>query len=117
MKDPCVYILASGTNGTLDVGLTSDLATRLSGHTLANIDSFTKKYGVNQLVYYEHHVTMTDAIRREHSIKRWRRLWKIRRIEGMNPEWKNLFDASTGEIAFGTGDREASAEPIDPNQE
>jgi putative endonuclease len=63
---------------------------------------------VKRLVYYEHHLTMPDAIRREAQLKEWRRVWKIRLIERMNPEWYNLFDPNTGEIAFGSQDVESA---------
>jgi putative endonuclease len=68
------------------------------------IEGFTKKYGVHRLVYYETHPTMDAAILREKQLKEWRRLWKIRLIESMNPEWVDLFDERTGEIFDGPGD-------------
>jgi putative endonuclease len=107
MKDPCVYILASGVNGTLYVGVTSDLSNRMAEHTDGTIEGFTLKYGVKLLVYYEMHATMELAIKREKNIKEWKRLWKIRLIESLNPEWQNLYDRKTGAISFGSGDIEA----------
>jgi len=101
MKLPCVYLLASKPRGTLYTGVTSDLARRMSEHDQELIDGFTKRYGIKHLVYYEMHNTMLDAIQREKRLKRWNRVWKFRLIEQMNPEWTNLFDARTGEIAFG----------------
>jgi putative endonuclease len=101
---PCVYILASRRNGTLYIGVTSDLAQRLALHKQGLIEGFTKKYRVHLLVYYEMHPTMEAAIRREKQIKEWRRLWKIRLIEGMNPEWLDLFDENTGEVFDGPAD-------------
>ena len=101
MKDPCVYILASKPLGTHYIGATSDLYGRMADHAQGLIAGFTKKYGVKTLVYYEMHETMDAAIRREKQLKQWRRLWKIRIIEEMNPEWLNLFDETSGEIAFG----------------
>jgi putative endonuclease len=68
------------------------------------IEGFTKKYGVHRLVYYEMHPTMDAAILREKRLKEWRRLWKIRSIESMNPEWIDLFDERTGEILDGPAD-------------
>ena len=65
------------------------------------IEGFTKKYAIKRLVYYEMHVSMLDAIAREKRLKRWNCSWKYRLIEQMNPEWRNLFDPLTGEIAFG----------------
>ncbi len=104
MKTPSVYILASKRNGTLYTGVSSDLAQRISLHKQDLIEGFTKKYQVHMLVYYEMHHTMPNAIRREKQIKEWKRLWKIRLIESMNPEWIDLFDESTGEILDGPAD-------------
>jgi putative endonuclease len=67
-------------------------------------EGFTKKYHVHMLVYYEMHHLMMDAIEREHRIKEWRRQWKIRLIESMNPEWIDLFNEETGEILDGPAD-------------
>ena len=103
-KHPCVYILASRRNGTLYVGVTSDLPHRVALHKQDLIAGFTKKYRVHLLVYYETHPTMEAAIRREKQLKEWRRLWKIRLIENMNPEWIDLFDEATGEILDGPAD-------------
>ncbi len=104
MKSPCVYILASKRDGILYVGVTSDLHGRMAEHDQALIPGFTKRYGVKQLVYCEFHDDMTAAIRREKQLKEWQRAWKVRLIEGMNPEWTNLFDPATGEIADGPAD-------------
>jgi len=104
-KCPCVYILASTRNGTLYIGVTSDLFQRIALHKQGLIQGFTKKYRVHRLVYYETHPTMEAAIRREKQMKEWRRLWKIRLIESMNPEWIDLFDQRTGEILDGPADR------------
>lgn len=103
-RNPCVYVLASQRNGTLYVGVTSDLAQRVSLHKQDLIEGFTRKYRVHLLVYYEMHSTMEAAIRREKQIKEWRRLWKIRLIESMNPEWIDLFDPHTGEVFDGPAD-------------
>jgi len=89
-KRPCVYILASRKYGTLYVGVTSNLAVRLEAHRSGEIEGFTKKYGVTRLVYAEFHETMGAAILREKQIKKWRRAWKVRLIEQMNPEWRDL---------------------------
>src|SRR5436853_586884 len=104
MRRPCVYILASKPYGTLYVGVTSDLVNRMEQHQQGLIEGFTKKYGVRTLAYYEMHGAMDAAIAREKLLKRWRREWKYRLIEQMNPEWRNLFDPVTGEIAFGSAD-------------
>ncbi len=104
MKQPCVYILARKPYGTLYVGVTSDLAHRIAQHEQGLIEGFTKKYEIKTLVYYEMHAAMDVAIAREKGLKRWRREWKYRLIEQMNPEWRNLFEPSSGEIAFGSVD-------------
>ncbi|MGE5512737.1 MAG: GIY-YIG nuclease family protein [Bacteroidota bacterium] len=105
MKDPCVYILASRRNGTLYVGVTSDLHGRMAEHKQGLLDSFTKKYGVTRLVYYEMHDDMLAAIRREKLIKGWKRAWKVRLIEQMNPEWVDLFGEASGDLRDGPADR------------
>lgn len=92
MRHPCVYILASQRNGTLYIGVTSDLSRRLSEHKMDVVDGFTKRYGVHRLVYVEAHDTMADAILREKQIKKWRRAWKLELIEKGNPQWRDLTD-------------------------
>ncbi len=89
---PCLYILASKRNGTLYVGATSDLATRVWQHRTGAVEGFTKQYGVRSLVYVEFHATMGEALERERRIKRWRRAWKIALIEEDNPGWRDLFE-------------------------
>jgi putative endonuclease len=91
-KRPCVYILASRRNGTLYVGVTSDLARRVSHHRLGVVEGFTRDYGVRTLVFAEFHETMEDAILREKRIKKWRRAWKLELIEQHNPQWRDLCD-------------------------
>ncbi len=91
-KQPCVYLLASLRNGTLYVGVTSNLVKRVWEHKEKLADGFTKKYTINQLVWYEVHETMESAISREKAIKEWKRLWKLRLIEEANPEWTDLYD-------------------------
>ncbi|WP_072371359.1 GIY-YIG nuclease family protein [Hyphomicrobium sp. NDB2Meth4] len=86
-----VYILASKRNGTLYVGVTSDLYGRMSEHRDGLIPGFTQRYGVKTLVYFEEHDDVGEAIRREKRIKRWRRAWKIALIEGGNPGWRDLW--------------------------
>jgi putative endonuclease len=97
-KCPCVYILASGRNGTLYIGVTSDLEGRVSVHVQDLLPSFTAKHRVHHPVYYEMHETMEAAITREKQLKKWNRLWKIRLIESANPEWLDLFDRRNGTI-------------------
>ena len=85
-----VYILASKPYGTLYVGVTSGLADRIEAHRDCLVEGFTKRYGVHTLVYFEVHDDMYLAIQREKRLKKWNRAWKIRLIEEMNPEWKDL---------------------------
>jgi putative endonuclease len=106
MKRPCVYILASIRNGTLYIGVTSDLAGRVSIHVQDLVPGFTAKHRVHRLVYYEMHETMEAAIKREKQLKKWNRLWKLRLIEEANPEWIDLFDHQSGAIADLPGDVE-----------
>ncbi len=88
-----VYIVASGRNGTLYVGVTSQLPARAQQHKLGTFEGFSKKYGCKTLVWYEDHPTMVEAIRREKQIKRWRRAWKLALIEDENPKWRDLAEA------------------------
>jgi len=90
-KQPCVYILASKRNGTLYVGVTSDLVKRVYQHRNNLVDGFTKRYAVHDLVWYEVHNNMESAITREKQIKRWGRQVKIATIEKFNFEWKDLW--------------------------
>jgi putative endonuclease len=79
-----VYILASGRNGTLYIGVTNDLARRMAEHKGKYVPGFTRKYGVDQLVYFDAFDSIFEARAREHSLKRWRRAWKIALIEKLN---------------------------------
>jgi putative endonuclease len=90
-KHPTVYILASKDNGTLYVGVTSNLVKRIWEHRNDAIEGFTKRYGVHRLVYFEQHMTMEEAILREKRLKKWNRDWKIKLIEDANPEWRDLW--------------------------
>jgi len=90
---PCVYILASRRNGTLYVGVTSDLARRVEQHRTGAVSNFTRKYGVYTLVYAEFHDTMDGALLRERQIKKWRRAWKLQLIERDNPQWRDLMES------------------------
>ncbi len=92
MKQPCVYLMASQRNGTLYVGVTSDLVQRVGQHKEKLVDGFTKRYGVDRLVWYECHATMDSAIIREKAIKGWKRRWKLALIEEQNPTWRDLYD-------------------------
>jgi putative endonuclease len=91
MKQPCVYILASQRNGTLYVGVTSNLVQRVWQHKSDLVEGFTKKYEVHVLVWYEAHETMESAITREKTIKGWQRKWKLDLIESANPTWRDLY--------------------------
>jgi putative endonuclease len=91
MKQPAVYILASKRNGTLYVGVTSDLAVRVWQHRNDIVEGFTKQHGVHMLVYFELHDDMESAIVREKRLKKWNRAWKLRLIEEMNPDWNDLY--------------------------
>jgi len=93
MKQPCVYLLASRRNGTLYVGVTSDLVKRVWEHKSHGVEGFTKRYGVDRLVWYEVHESMESAIRREKAIKEWKRVWKLNLIEAANPEWQDLYES------------------------
>lgn len=92
-RSPCVYILASQRNGTLYIGVTSDLVKRVWEHKNDLVDGFTKKYGVHQLMYFEMHEDMASAIQREKQLKKWNRNWKIQLIEKENPEWADLYES------------------------
>ena len=88
---PCVYILASKPNGTLYVGVTSNLVKRMWEHKTDQVDGFTKKYMVHTLVWYEQHENMELAILREKQLKNWKRQWKIELINSLNPQWVDLY--------------------------
>jgi len=92
MNQYYVYILASKKNGTLYIGVTSDLIKRIYEHKQKLIAGFTKEHDVHTLVYYEQHNEIEEAISREKQMKKWNRRWKIRLIEEKNPEWKDLYD-------------------------
>ncbi len=89
---PCVYIMASSRNGTLYIGVTSDLVKRAWQHKNEIIKGFTEKYTVHLLVWYEVHENMESAISREKALKKWNRIWKLRLIEQFNPEWQDLYE-------------------------
>ncbi|HWB39598.1 MAG TPA: GIY-YIG nuclease family protein [Candidatus Saccharimonadales bacterium] len=90
MKDYYVYILASKTRGTLYVGVTNDLSARYFQHLANKPHSFTGKYHIHWLVYYESTDNIETAIKREKQLKNWRRQWKINLIESNNPTWQDL---------------------------
>ena len=88
----CVYILASKRNGTLYIGVTSDLEKRVYQHKHGVLEGFTKKYGVHTLVYYECGESVEAALAREKQLKQWNRKWKLNLIEKENPEWRDLYE-------------------------
>jgi putative endonuclease len=96
MKAPAVYMLASERNGTLYIGVTSDLIKRVWQHKESLADGFTKKYDVKMLVWYEQHETMESAIAKEKTMKKWLREWKLKTIEQTNPDWRDLWPEITG---------------------
>ncbi len=87
-----VYILSSGKNGTLYIGVTNDLRRRVWEHKHDLVKGFTKEYGVHNLVYYEQYEDIEQAILREKQMKTWKRFWKIKLINKSNPEWTDLYE-------------------------
>jgi putative endonuclease len=96
MMQPAVYILASGINGTLYIGVTSNLVQRVYQHRMGLVDGFSKKYNVKMLVWYEQGDSMEAVIRREKALKKWSRQWKLDLIETQNPEWRDLWAQIVG---------------------
>jgi len=86
-------MLASKRNGTLYIGVTSDLIKRVWEHQNDLVEGFTKRYSIHRLVWYEVHDSMDSAIQREKSIKEWKRAWKLELIERANPDWQDLYDS------------------------
>jgi len=90
-KQYYVYILTSKKNGTLYIGVTSNLLRRVYEHKNDSVDGFTRKYSVDKLVYYEITGDIESAITREKRLKKWKREWKIEMIKKCNPEWNDLY--------------------------
>jgi putative endonuclease len=90
-REYCVYIMASKRSGTLYLGVTNDLDRRVYQHKSGLIEGFTKRYNVDRLVWFDGYGDIREAIGREKQIKSWNRAWKIRLIEKLNPEWKDLY--------------------------
>ena len=84
-------MLASKTNGTLYIGVTSDLVKRIWEHKNNMVEGFTKRYSIHRLVWYELHSSMDSAIQREKRLKDWKRKWKLELIENVNPNWDDLY--------------------------
>ena len=91
-----VYILTNRRYGVLYVGVTNNLARRVTEHRLKAVPGFTKKYGLVNLVYFEQYSSIVEARAREHTLKRWRRAWKLALVDKFNPDWHDLAD----ELAF-----------------
>ena len=96
MKQPAVYLLATGKRGTLYIGVTSNLVARTWQHREHVVEGFTKRYNVTMLAWYELHGTMESAIHREKQLKKWNREWKLRLVQESNPEWRDLWDDIVG---------------------
>ena len=90
-KQPAVYIIASKRNGTLYIGVTSDLVKRIWEHKNNMVEGFTKRYNVHRLVWYELYANMESAITREKRLKNWKRKWKLALIERSNPKWPDFY--------------------------
>ena len=92
-RQPAVYILTNKRNGTIYIGVTSDLAKRVWEHKNSMASGFTKKYNLHRLVWYELHDDMESAIIHEKRLKEYKRSWKLKLIENMNPDWLDLYDS------------------------
>ena len=86
-----VYIMSNRKDGVLYIGVTSDLSRRIVQHREGKGSAFCRRYGLKRLVYAEEHDSIGDAIAREKAMKAWKRAWKIELVEGVNPEWDDLF--------------------------
>ena len=95
MQPGFVYIMASGRNGTLYIGVTSDLAKRVWEHRNGAVAGFTRRYGCKSMVWYEAHDDIQQARSRELQMKKWKRQWKLSTIEALNPEWQDLYPSLT----------------------
>jgi len=92
-KKGFVYIMTNKKNGTLYIGVTSNIIKRVYHHKNKLVDGFTKKYNLTKLVYYEVYETIDEAIKREKQLKNWKREWKINLIGSVNPQWLDLYDS------------------------
>ena len=91
MKEGWLYIVANIRNGTIYLGVTSDLPQRIWQHREGLIDGFSRKYGCKRLVWFEHYPNLHDARAREAQMKKWKRAWKLELIEKDNPDWRDLW--------------------------
>ena len=108
-RSPCVYLLASERNGTLYIGVTSNLTARVWQHRTHAVEGFTAKYDVTRLVWFEQHETMESAILREKRLKKWRRAWKVELVESVNPSWRDLWPDIIGLEPTSSPRRESSS--------
>jgi putative endonuclease len=92
MRGGWIYILTNGPNGTLYIGVTSNLIQRVWQHREGVVPGFTKRYGLKRLVYFEAYDDISVAIQREKNVKHWPRTWKVRLILASNPEWRDLYE-------------------------
>ncbi|MRR17843.1 MAG: GIY-YIG nuclease family protein [Deltaproteobacteria bacterium] len=92
IKQPAVYMMASQKNGTLYIGVTSNLVKRVWEHKNDLVEGFTKRYKIDHLVWYEFHANIDSAIEREKNLKEWKRAWKLKLIEMQNPQWNDLYN-------------------------
>ena len=100
-----VYIMASGKNGTIYIGVTSDLAKRAYEHREGLVAGFTKRYGCKRLVWFEAFVDIQHARHRELQMKEWKRVWKVKRIEEQNLDWNDLYPSLFDPGSAGPGPR------------
>ena len=91
-RHPAIYIVTNQRNGTLYIGVTSNLPARIWAHRHDVVPGFTRRHGTHRLVYFEMHESMLAAITREKQLKEWRREWKLQLIESVNPEWEDLWE-------------------------
>jgi putative endonuclease len=101
-RQPYVYLLASDRNGTLYVGVTSDLIRRTWEHREHTAEGFSRRYDVTRLVWFEAHATMESAILREKRIKKWNRAWKVRLVDAANPSWRDMWFDIVGQVPRAT---------------
>lgn len=97
-RQPCVYLIASGRNGTLYLGVTSKLVQRVWQHRTSAVDGFSARYATHYLVWFELHETMASAILREKRIKKWNRDWKVRLVDETNSSWRDLWPDITEQV-------------------
>ena len=97
-RQPCVYLLANARNGTLYLGVTSNLVQRVWQHRASVADGFSARHCIHHLVWFEKHETMESAILREKRINKWNRAWKLRLIDALNASWRDLWPDITEQV-------------------